>query len=664
VERDQGTVLTKRLSSEEFLQNLTDSGLFSTEEVRSMVEALPASAGTDAAVMAQHLIGAEKLTPFQAAAVSERRFAELLMGNYEVLDRLGAGGMGTVYKARHRRMKRVVAIKVLPRTAGQSAAFLRRFQREVEAVARLSHPNVVLAHDADEAEAGHFLVMEFVDGRDLAADVEARGPLPIREAVDYVVQGARALDYAHRQGIIHRDIKPANLLRDAGGVIKVADLGLARFTDQYDEVAKETALTQAGTLMGTVDFMSPEQALGLTNIDQRTDIYSLGCSLYYLLVGRPPYEGRTAMAILLQHREGPIPSLCAARTAIPPALDAVFRRMVAKKPEDRFASMSEVVRALEVLSFAPEPQAEHLPGGGGTHAPSPTVAAAPLTADTAATSGPAVARDSLSFEATPPSAPEGFPLKVLLVEPSRTQAGIIRRYLQAQGVQHVAMVASGQDALKAVRSDRPDAIISALHLSDMTGIELAQQVRGESGTAAPGFVLISSEAESSQAGKLSAGGKSLVLQKPFTTERLFEALKMVSGRQPPPAVLSGRDRLRVLIVDDSAAARLHVRSVLAGLGLAQFVEAADGAEAVAVLARQAFDLIVTDYNMPYMDGRGLVGYLKQNPATASVPIIMVTTEDDPAKLDAVRRLGVAAVCDKSFRPEAVRQIVDKLASPS
>ena len=120
----------------------------------------------------------------------------------------------------------------------------------------------------------------------------------------------------------------------------------------------------------------------------------------------------------------------------------------------------------------------------------------------------------------------------------------------------------------------------------------------------------------------------------------------------------------MLIVDDSAAARLHVRSVLAGLGLAQFVEAADGAEAVAVLARQAFDLIVTDYNMPYMDGRGLVGYLKQNPATASVPIIMVTTEDDPAKLDAVRRLGVAAVCDKSFRPEAVRQIVDKLASPS
>src|SRR5204862_7060000 len=138
-------------------------------------------------------------------------------------DRLGAGGMGTVYKARHRRMKRVVAVKVLSRKIAESEHFVQRFQREVEAVARLSHPNIVMAHDADEAEAGHFLVMEFVNGRDLATEAQQRGPLPVAEAVDYILQAARALDYAHNQGIIHRDIKPANLLRDASGLVTVAD---------------------------------------------------------------------------------------------------------------------------------------------------------------------------------------------------------------------------------------------------------------------------------------------------------------------------------------------------------------------------------------------------------------------------------------------------------
>src|SRR5262249_10124091 len=153
----------------------------------------------------------------------------------------------------------------------------QRFQREVEAVARLSHPNIVMAHDADEAEVGHFLVMEFVNGRDLATEVQKRGPLPVREAADYIVQAARALEYAHAQGIIHRDIKPANLLRDVNGVVKVADLGLARFNDALDRPPEDGGpLTQTGTVMGTADFMSPEQAMALPNVDHRADIYSLG----------------------------------------------------------------------------------------------------------------------------------------------------------------------------------------------------------------------------------------------------------------------------------------------------------------------------------------------------------------------------------------------------
>ena len=174
-------------------------------------------------------------------------------------------------------------------------------------------------------------------------------------------------------------------------------------------------------------------------------------------------------------------------------------------------------------------------------------------------------------------------------------------------------------------------------------------------------MLISSESESSDAGSLSKCGHAVLVKKPFTPEQLLGALRVVSQRSQPATPSIDRGHLRVLIVDDSAAARLHVRSVLAGMGVAKFAEAADGAQAVAAVARETFDLIVTDYNMPLMDGRGLVGYLKQNPATASVPIIMVTTETDPAKLEAVRLLGVTAVCEKSFPPEVVRKTLDELA---
>jgi serine/threonine protein kinase len=206
------------LTRDEFIRNLTESGLWAKREIDQAVESDAGSAASDGDALARQLVAQGKLTFYQAEAIRDRKFAELVIGNYEVLDRLGAGGMGTVYKARHRRMKRIVALKVLAKNLGQAPAFVQRFQREVEAVARLSHPQIVMAFDADEAEAGHFLVMEFVNGRDLATDVHERGPLPVREAADGVLQAARAMEYAHGRGIVHRDIKPANLLRDVGGV--------------------------------------------------------------------------------------------------------------------------------------------------------------------------------------------------------------------------------------------------------------------------------------------------------------------------------------------------------------------------------------------------------------------------------------------------------------
>lgn len=640
VESTQNKLAEPGLSGEVFLNNLSESGLLLKEELAKLP--LP-DGGADAAAVAGRLVAEGILTRYQADAVRDRKFDELLIGNYEVLDRLGAGGMGTVYKARHRRMKRIVALKVLLKNLAQDQTFVRRFQREVETVARLSHPNIVMAFDADESPAGYFLVMEFVDGQDLYTLVRKHGPLSVADAIQCTLQSARGLQYAHEQGIIHRDIKPANLLRDASGMVKVTDLGLARPNlGVTGDDRGNSGITQAGVVMGTIDYMPPEQAFDAATMDHRADIYSLGCTLHFLLGEEPPYCGSTLMAILLAHREAPIPSLREACEDVPVALDAIFHRMLAKSPADRYQSMSEVVQALEALPSIPsdKPPARPIVASVAPQETSMTLAAGGATIVQAA------------------RAPQV--LKVLLVEPSRTQSAIIRKYLQGQGVEQVTAVTTGQEALQTARNESPGVIISSLHLSDMTGVQLAQQICAET-SSPPGFVLISSEADVSQAGSLSRCGNAILLHKPFTPEKLAEALKVVALKGQAPSAAQ-RSKLRVLIVDDSAPARRHIRDVLTSLGVSQFAEAADGAQGVAAVARETFDLIVTDYNMPYLDGHGLVGYLRQNPSSASIPIVMVTTEQDPGKLEAVRQLGVTAICDKSFPTDVVRNILDRLVS--
>lgn len=637
-----------RLSREQFVRNLSDSGIFSDTDLHAMLRT--SDAAPDGEALARHLVRTGKLTPYQATAVQEGRVGELLIGNYLVLDKLGAGGMGTVYKAQHRRMKRIVAIKVLSRNVAQSEKFVQRFQREVEAVARLSHPNVVMAHDADEAEVGHFLVMEFVNGRDLATIVQEGGPLPLPDAIDCTLQAARALQYAHEQGIIHRDVKPANLLRDVSGVVKLADLGLARFSDAMGKSPDEAAaLTQAGAIMGTVDYMPPEQALGLTTIDHRADIYSLGCTLWYLVVGKPPYQGSSLMAILLQHREGKVPSLREQRKEIPPALDDLFRRMVAKKPEDRFASMAEVVRILEGLRNASV--------GATAPTPGPSATASPPPAPTSLSAG-TVDISNQTVDLAPVAVAETTSTTVLLAEPSRSQAVIIRGYLQKLGNQMLAMASTGQAAFESALEKRPGVIISAMHLPDMTGVQLAQKLRAEPTLSTTGFVLIASATDGNEADLLSTVPHAIRLPKPFDAEKLAGALRAAAGsHSSSPAAWDG---MRVLLVDDSAAARIHVRKVLEGLGLRQITEVADGAEAVALLECGIYDLVVTDYTMPRLDGRGLIDFIRHRSAVPNLPVIMVTTETDAAKLDAVRQLGVLAICDKKFESAHVRAALERL----
>ena len=279
-----------------------------------------------------------------ATPVESELVPGLVLGAYKIIRKLGQGGMGMVFLAEHQRMKRLVALKVLPPQLTRQPAAIQRFQREVHALARLSHPNIVTAFDADEARGLHLLVMEYVDGTDLSVLVKKQGPLPVDRAIDFIIQAARGLEYAHKRGMVHRDIKPSNILVDTEGHVKILDLGLARFGDTADVEGQE--LTGSGMLLGTADYMAPEQAENTKGADARADIYSLGCTLYFLLTGRTLYTGDTVLSRLLAHTKQPIPSLRATVPTVSPELDAVYQRAVAKTPDERYQSVTEFLAAI------------------------------------------------------------------------------------------------------------------------------------------------------------------------------------------------------------------------------------------------------------------------------------------------------------------------------
>ena len=335
---------------EQFVQSLQASGLMSGQEIQDFLESLSANekpkSGGD---LAKLLFRKGELTKFQAEAVYRGKGKGLVLGDYVVVDRIGAGGMGEVYRAEHRRMKRQVAVKVLPSELTKTPNAVQRFEREVEAAAKLIHPNVVTAFDAGEAAGVHFLVMELVEGQDLAALVQQRGRLDVAAALDYTLQAARGLEYAHAEGVVHRDIKPSNLLLDKNGTVKILDMGLARFVNEVagDEPTAAAGLTQSGQVMGTVDYMSPEQAANTKGADKPADIYSLGATLYFLLTGQAMFGGDTLVEKIMAHRDQPIPSLKSVRDDVARPLDETFRAMVAKTPALRQRSMTQVIEELE-----------------------------------------------------------------------------------------------------------------------------------------------------------------------------------------------------------------------------------------------------------------------------------------------------------------------------
>jgi eukaryotic-like serine/threonine-protein kinase len=349
----------------DLLASIRQYQLLEAEQLAQVSSILPGF--SDGKTLARELLRRGWLSVYQANQLLQGRGQNLVFGSYQLLERLGEGGMGAVFKARHSKLGRLVALKVIRKERLSKETAVRRFQREIRAAAQLNHPNIVHAFDADEVEGTHLLVMEYVEGGiDLAQLVELRGPLPIADACAYIRQAALGLQHAYERGMVHRDIKPQNLLlvhgrtaatpaRAAGaaeqgphttaeGQIKILDMGLARLGSSDEEEA--SALTHEGTMMGTVDYLAPEQAVDFHTVDIRADLYSLGCTLYYLLAGRVPFPRGETVLKLLKHKVEEPPPIEQLRPDVPPAVAAIVRKLLAKRPADRFQTPAELAQAL------------------------------------------------------------------------------------------------------------------------------------------------------------------------------------------------------------------------------------------------------------------------------------------------------------------------------
>ncbi len=346
---------------DEFLELVRKSGVLDEKRLDAYLDRARAESALpqDPTLLAGVLVRDAFLTNFQSEQLLLGKWRRFTLGNYKVLERLGSGGMGSVYLCEHKFMRRRAAVKVLPAAKSNDPAALERFYREARAVAALDHPNIVRAYDIDQEDNLHFLVMEYVDGASLQEIIKRTGPLDPLRAAHYVRQAAFGLQHAHETaGLVHRDIKPGNILVDRTGLVKVLDMGLARFfhdeedllTKKYDE-----------NVLGTADYLAPEQALDSHSVDIRADIYGLGATFYFCLTGRTPFCEGTVAQKLIWHQTRQPKSIRSLRPEVPEELVAVLEKMMAKDPDQRYQLPQEVADALATWTetlIPPPPEAE------------------------------------------------------------------------------------------------------------------------------------------------------------------------------------------------------------------------------------------------------------------------------------------------------------------
>ena len=341
----------QHMDRQTFLAKLRQSGLVSDDQLAEVSPKLPDS--NRGRLVARSLVELGLLTKFQAERLLAGATGGFQLGQYLILDQLGQGGMGRVFKAEHRTMNRIVALKVLAPSLLKTEKAQVLFQREVRAVAKLIHPNIVTAYDANQVGDRSYLVLEYVDGPNLEQLVHEQGPLPVGQACELVRQIAIGLQYAHEMGMVHRDIKPANVLLHRGthgspDVVKISDFGLARLADTRpaDQGGVGTIITKQNTVMGTPDYLSPEQGRNMHQADIRSDLYSLGCSFYYLLTGQVPFAGGNTLEKLVRHNTEPALPLEELAPQVPPPIAEIVRKLMAKDPQARFQTPMELADAL------------------------------------------------------------------------------------------------------------------------------------------------------------------------------------------------------------------------------------------------------------------------------------------------------------------------------
>ncbi len=351
-------------SNQELLTLIAKCGVFDAARIQAYMTDLAARPGgvpADPAKLAARMVTDGVLSNFQAENLMAGRWKRFSIGKYKLLERLGVGGMGQVFLCEHKLMKRKVAVKVLPAAKAKDQASLQRFYREARAVAAMDHPNLVRAYDIDQDQNLHFLVMEYVDGANLHDVVRLSGPLPVPRACHYMYAAAVGLQHAHEMGLVHRDVKPANILIDRAGVVKILDLGLARFfdPDENDHLTKK----YDENVLGTADYLAPEQAIDSSAADIRADLYALGGTFYFLLTGQPPFpDGSVAQKLLCHQSRAPKP-VRDLRPDVPAEVAAVIDKLMAKAPADRYQTPNELMAVLTpwVQTPIPPPPEHEMP---------------------------------------------------------------------------------------------------------------------------------------------------------------------------------------------------------------------------------------------------------------------------------------------------------------
>jgi response regulator RpfG family c-di-GMP phosphodiesterase len=491
------------------------------------------------------LLGHGLLTDFQARRVEAGKMFGLIVNNYRVLERLGAGSMGVVFKAEHVRLRKAVAIKILSPSYDRDERILSRFYSEIRAIARLQHPNIVAAIDAGstpdggfEAPSLHYLVMEYVPGKDLEEYVIDHGPISVTSACDMMYQIASALEESHRHQLVHRDLKPSNVRVTPDGRAKLLDFGLTRH--------RQNRMTEPGLLVGTVDFMAPEQAQDASNVDIRADLYGLGGILYWCLSGKQPFPATDNLVQALAQRQSePPPSLRKVRPDLPAKLDAVLAKLLAVKPEDRYATPRQVMQAL--LPFLKEEE---------THF--------------------GVLRD----EPVDVRIAAAKQRRILIVDDEPIIRSLCRYALQADDVKF-AEAADAVQALELARSKPFDLILLDIDLPGMKGHEVLAALRADPPWPNLKIVMFSGRSAPDEMAQLMLAGADDYLVKPFTTiqlqARVRSALRLKEAQDQASTLNSNLLRVNSELernLTDSSSDLVQARNALV-LALAKLVEYRD-----------------------------------------------------------------------------------------